>query len=63
MDIEILNMIERDGGMTDIEIRMDGKTTAFLISYAVNDILRKALSDAEALQEQGIEVSMEDEHE
>jgi hypothetical protein len=62
MDIEILNMIERDDDMTDIEIRMDGKTTAFLISYAVNDILRKALTDDKALQEQGLEVKMEGEH-
>ena len=63
MDIEILNMIERDDGMTDIEMRMDEKTTAFLISYAVNDILRKALTDDKALQEQGIQVKMEGEHE
>jgi hypothetical protein len=34
-----------------------------LISYAVNDILRKALTDDKALQEQGIQVKMEGEHE
>ena len=62
MDIEILNMLERDDGMTDIEMRMDEKTTAFLISYAVNDILRKALTDDKTLQEQGLEVKMEGEH-
>ena len=63
MDIEILNMIERDDGSADVEMRMDEKTRLFLINYAFVDILRKALTDDKALQEQGLEVKMEGEHE
>lgn len=62
MDIEILDMIERDDGSADVEMRMDEKTRLFLINYAFVDILRKALNEDKALYEQGLEVKMEGEH-
>jgi hypothetical protein len=63
MEIAILNVVDRDDGSADVEIRMDEQTKLYLINYAFVDILHKALTDMEALHEQGIQVDMEGEHE